>query len=131
MPETGTNAITIRIKREALEFALHAARNTYPEEFIGLLRKNTQGEISEILVIPRSTYGRGFSSIDLTMIPYTSNHCGSVHSHPSRAGRPSRGDLLSFSHFGSINLIVFYPFTQNDVAAYDSEGKKLEFEVVE
>jgi proteasome lid subunit RPN8/RPN11 len=129
MPETGTNKI--KIKREALEFALHAARNTYPEEFIGLLRKNTQGEISEILVIPRSTYGKGFSNVDMTMVPYTSNHCGSVHSHPSRVARPSSGDLLSFSRFGEVNIILAYPFTERDAAAYDSRGKPLTLEVVE
>lgn len=120
----------VKIKRDALEFALHAARSTYPDEFIGLLRKNSGGEISEILVIPRSTYGKGFSSVDLTMLQYTSNHCGSVHSHPSRIGGPSRGDIGAFAKMGEIHIIMFYPFEEDDVRAYDSAGRPTQLEVV-
>jgi proteasome lid subunit RPN8/RPN11 len=121
----------VRIKRAALEFMLNLARNMYPREFIGLLRENERKEISEVLLLPRSTYGRGFSSLDHYMVPYTIKYAGSVHSHPTPNARPSAGDILSFSKTGGVHIIVAYPFTENSVGVYNNKGDKLEYEVVE
>lgn len=115
----------VRITRDALDFILHAARNTYPEEFAGLLRKNRKGEIAEILVIPQTIYGEDFSSINLYNVPYTSRHCGSVHSHPGRSARPSEADLDFFRATGEIHLIVCRPFDSASIRAFDSAGKEL------
>jgi len=120
----------LRIKRAALEFMLTLARNMYPREFIGLLRENEKKEISEVLLLPRSTYGRGFSSLDHYMVPYTVKYVGSVHSHPTPNARPSAGDLLSFSKTGGVHIIVAYPFTENNIGVYSNNGEKLEYEVV-
>ena len=121
----------VRIKRAALEFMLNLAQSMYPREFIGLLRENERKEISEVLLLPRSTYGRGFSSLDHYMVPYTIKYAGSVHSHPSPNARPSAGDLLSFSKTGGVHIIVAYPFTENNIGVYSNRGEKLEYEVVE
>jgi len=121
----------VRIKRAALEFMLNLAQSMYPREFIGLLRENERKEISEVLLLPRSTYGRGFSSLDHYMVPYTIKYAGSVHSHPSPNARPSAGDLLSFSKTGGVHVIVAYPFTENNIGVYSNRGEKLEYEVVE
>ena len=121
----------LRIKRAALEFMLNLAKNMYPREFIGLLRENEKKEISEVLLLPRSTYGKGFSSIDHYMVPYTVKYVGSVHSHPTPNARPSAGDLLSFSKTGGVHIIVAYPFTENNIGVYSNKGEKLEYEVVE
>jgi len=121
----------MRIKRAAMEFMLNLARSMYPKEFIGLLRENDKKEISEVLLLPRSTYGRGFSSIDHYMVPYTVKYAGSVHSHPTPNARPSAGDLLSFSKTGGVHIIVAYPFTESNIGVYSNRGEKLEYEVVE
>ncbi|MFH1448187.1 MAG: Mov34/MPN/PAD-1 family protein [Candidatus Micrarchaeota archaeon] len=121
----------VRIKREALEFALHAAQNTYPDEFIGLLRDNEQGEITHVLVLPRSVYGKGYSSIDFTMIPMFSHACGSVHSHPAPSNRPSRGDRMFFSKLGRVHIILAYPYREQDAMAYDQNGEALGLEIVD
>jgi proteasome lid subunit RPN8/RPN11 len=121
----------VRIKREALEFALHAARNTYPDEFIALLREDAEGVVTHVLLLPRSTYGRGFSSIDFNMVPMFSHSCGSFHSHPVPSNRPSRGDLLFFSRFGKVHLIAGYPYEGGSVRAYGNEGQEVPLEVVE
>jgi proteasome lid subunit RPN8/RPN11 len=121
----------IKIKKTALEFMLNMARNMYPREFIGLLRENKRKEIYEVLLLPRSTYGRGFSSLDHYMVPYTVKYAGSVHSHPTPNPRPSAGDLLSFSRTGGIHIIVAYPFNESSFAVYNLKGEQLEFEVVE
>mgnify|MGYP005846984041 CR=1 FL=1 len=120
----------IQIRKVALEFIMHAARNTYPDEFIGLLRKNRRGEIAEVLVIPQSEYGRSHSAINFWNVPYTSRHCGSVHSHPNRVPYPSRADLAFFSHAGELHLIICRPFTERDVRAFDAKGRELPFEIV-
>lgn len=121
----------IKIKRTALEFILDLARNMYPREFIGLLRENKSKEIYEVLLLPRSTYGRGFSSLDNYMVPYTVKYVGSVHSHPSSSTTPSSGDLLSFSRTGGVHIIVAYPFNDSSIGVYNNKGEELEFEVIE
>jgi len=117
------------ITTAALEFMLHAARNTYPDEFAALLRKNKKGQISEVLVIPQTIYGEDFSSINFYNVAYTSGHCGSVHSHPSRDPRPSRADLAFFKASGDTHIIIAYPFTPNALRAYDSKGKALPIKI--
>jgi proteasome lid subunit RPN8/RPN11 len=121
----------IRIKRAALDFMLELSRNMYPREFIGLLRENANKEIYEVLLLPKSNYGRGFSSLDQYMVPYTIKYAGSVHSHPSPGARPSAGDLLSFSRTGGVHIIVAYPFNERSFAVYNRKGEPLEFEVIE
>lgn len=121
----------IKIKRAALEFILEMARRVYPNEFIGLLRENKKKEIYEVMLLPKSTFGKGFSSLDHYMVPYPLRYAGSVHSHPLPTLKPSAGDLLSFSRTGGVHIIVAFPFTEKNVAVYDKEGEKLEFQVVE
>ncbi|MEM4390083.1 MAG: Mov34/MPN/PAD-1 family protein [Candidatus Micrarchaeia archaeon] len=120
----------IAIKRRAFAFALEAARRTYPREFIGLLRKNRQGIVSEVLIIPLSTFGHDFSSIDLTMVPALSRACGSVHSHPKGPARPSPADLAFFSRTGDVHIILGYPFVEKNARAYDSTGRPLSLRTV-
>jgi proteasome lid subunit RPN8/RPN11 len=119
----------IKIKRAAMEFILTASKNTYPREFIGLLRKNKNNEISEVIVLPKSTYGKGFSSVDLTMVPYTSKYCGSIHSHPLPNSRPSKNDLLFFSKIGGVHILASYPFSEEDIKVYNKNGEELKFEI--
>jgi proteasome lid subunit RPN8/RPN11 len=121
----------IKIKRTALEFMLNMARNMYPREFIGLLRNNEKNEIYEVLLLPKSTYGRGFSSFDNYMVPYSLKYAGSVHSHPTPSTRPSAGDQLSFSRTGGVHIILAYPFSETSLAVYNRKGESLKFEVVE
>lgn len=120
----------IKIKRTALEFILNASKNTYPREFIGLLRKNKNNEISEVIVLPRSTYGRGFSTVDLTVVPYTSKYYGSIHSHPLPSSSPSKNDLLFFSKIGGVHIVASYPFSEEDIKVYNKNGEELKFEIV-
>jgi proteasome lid subunit RPN8/RPN11 len=121
----------IKIKRAALEFMLEMGRRVYPKEFIGLLRENKNKEIYEVMLLPKSTYGKGFSSLDSYMVPYPLKYAGSVHSHPAPTTKPSAGDLLSFSRSGGVHIIVAYPFTEKSIGVYNNRGEELEFEVVE
>lgn len=117
----------MKIRRKALEFILETAKGAYPREFIGLLRAE-KGVITEILLFPGSSFNRNSSSYAEHMIPIDMSIIGSVHSHPSEA-LPSRADLRVFSKW-SINIIAGYPYVPENLAAFDSNGKPVELEMV-
>ena len=120
----------VKIKRKLIETIAEASRNVYPEEFIGLLRKNRKGEVATLLLIPLSTFGEDFSEIQEDMLPMNLNECGSVHSHPDPDARPSDQDLVFFQR-GEVNLIIGYPYNEKTVRAYGPDGKKLDIEIVD
>lgn len=121
----------IQIKRSTLRGLLYAASNTYPNEFFALLgSRHRNNEIDEVIVVP-AIYGRVHTLIKSSLIPIDFKIVGSVHSHPTSQSKPSRADLHSFPVFGSIHLIIPYPFTIESVQAYDSGGRKIELKVVE
>jgi len=111
----------IRIKKEVLDFIVQAARNVYPAEFSGLLRM--EGDtITEVIVVPKTNFGHGFSIMEFIHLPITVKYEGSVHSHPSASNKPSKADLAFFSKIGRVHLIIAYPFTKETLAAYDNKG---------
>jgi proteasome lid subunit RPN8/RPN11 len=115
----------ILIKEVAVDFILQASKNLYPREFMGLLRME-EGVITEILVLPQSIWGEGFSSIGLMHMPYDSTIVGSVHSHPSTDGSPSKTDLREFGRSGKIHIIAAYPFDGlKDLGCYLSDGERV------
>ncbi|MCD6230222.1 MAG: Mov34/MPN/PAD-1 family protein [Candidatus Diapherotrites archaeon] len=117
-----------KINNDALEVILEASRNVYPNEFIGLLGGN-KTTITEIILLPASVYGNGFSSFSPFMAPLSLNHMGTVHSHPSGFS-PSRQDLTVFSKQGKVHIIAKPPYESiNDLRAFDSNGKQVEISV--
>ena len=124
------STVKIKIKKKLIETIAEASKNVYPEEFIGLLRKNRKGEVAMLLLIPLSTFGRSFSSIRSDMLPMNLGDCGSVHSHPSSDARPSAADLRFFQK-KEINLIIGYPYNEMTVKAYNKDGKLLNIEIVD
>jgi proteasome lid subunit RPN8/RPN11 len=118
--------ITVSISRKLLEAILSHAKALYPKETIFLLRgKRCTNliEISELVVPPHATYGRGFANIPIYMLPIDFSIVGTVHSHPSGNLMPSPADLNSF--WGSVLMIVAFPFTGKNVALYNHKGEKL------
>ncbi|MDO8339880.1 MAG: Mov34/MPN/PAD-1 family protein [Candidatus Burarchaeum sp.] len=120
----------IKITRDAFDFIAHASRNTYPEEFVGLLRKNKKGVINTILIIPLSEFGDGFSSINFNMVPMQSDSCGSVHSHPNGVPLPSHQDKLFFSKLGGVHLIIASPYDERSVRGFDEKGKPMAVQII-
>ena len=137
MPET-----KLAITRNALESALQGARETHPHEFICLLRgdkvkgkSKDAGEewlISEVIIPPFSIYDRTSSSYSPWFIPANSSEIASFHSHPSpNTAYPSGQDLRHFSQSQKFHFIACYPYRAQDANAFDSTGKRIEFEIVE
>jgi proteasome lid subunit RPN8/RPN11 len=121
------------INRKLLDAILDNARALHPRETILLLRgkaKRNRFEISDLVIPPLATRGRGFSSFPAYMLPMDFSLIGSVHSHPSGVLKPSLEDL---NHsFGRIIMIVAYPFagTEN-VAVYNHSGDRIPLKLSE
>lgn len=123
----------VAISRRLFEIILDSARSVYPRETILLLRgKAGRGriEITDIIIPPSATHGRGFSSFPLHTLPMDFSLIGSVHSHPSGNATPSVGDL---NHsFGRIIMIVAYPFLgKENVAVYNRSGEEITLELTD
>ena len=121
------------MERGVLDSIFEGARRLYPKETILLLRGKKKGssiEIRELVVPPLATYGQGFASLPLHMLPMDFSIVGTVHSHPSGDLEPSDVDFNHF--FGRILMIVGYPFEgEKDVVVYDSRGAKLPLRIPE
>lgn len=118
------------IKKDALDFILGVSGEVYPNEFGAMLRAE-KDIITEVLIIPGTTFGDSFTSTPMDMIPIDSSIIGSVHSHPSRSFSPSDEDVNFFGHTGKIHLIARYPYRDiNDVAAYDFKGGRVPLSVI-
>ncbi|MCX6801376.1 MAG: Mov34/MPN/PAD-1 family protein [Candidatus Diapherotrites archaeon] len=118
------------MKKSVLEDMLLSAKNSYPREFISLLGGDLQGKKISEFVIPPAESGVNFSSVNLYAIPIDETIIGSIHSHPGNSALPSTADKKFFSRF-LMNAIVCLPFGEENVAFYDSTGKKIRVEIVE
>lgn len=121
----------IRIKSATVESIIDSARNVYPNEFIALIGDGDNDKVIDELVMVPSVYGRDFSSMQMHLVPFDKSILGSVHSHPGRYNRPSKGDLMAFGSFGDIHFIISYPFNLGSLRAFNLKGKELEYEVVD
>ncbi|MCD6445435.1 Mov34/MPN/PAD-1 family protein [Candidatus Bathyarchaeota archaeon] len=121
------NSLMVSISKELLKEIFEGARRLYPKELILLLRgekdMNTV-KVSELVVPPSATLGRGFAAVPFYMLPIDFSIVGTVHSHPSGNLTPSTTDLNHV--FGLILMIVGFPFMdETNVAAYNRKGEKL------
>jgi proteasome lid subunit RPN8/RPN11 len=125
--------LIISINKELLEAILEGARRLYPKETMLLLRgrkSKKSVEINDLLIPPLATYGRGFSSLPLHMLPMDFSIVGTAHSHPSGNLMPSHADLNHF--FGVVLMITAFPFrNKENVAVYNRGGEKLTLQVTE
>jgi len=128
-----SEGLIVSINRELLEAILEGARRLYPKETMLLLRgkkSKRSVEIRGLLIPPLATYGRGFSSLPLHMLPMDFSLVGTAHSHPSGNLMPSHPDLNHF--FGVVLMITAFPFrNKENVAVYNRNGEKLTLQVIE
>jgi len=121
----------LRVNRSVVKSILSYAKAYYPREAILLLRGKADKEgmtISEVLVPPLAVHGYSFSNLPLHMLPIDFSILGIVHSHPSGGLRPSVQDLNGF--YGKIMMIVVYPLTERDLAAFNSRGEQVPYTIV-
>ena len=121
-----------KIKRDTLNFILESAKSTYPNEFGGFLRVDTDDKytIKEILILPGTISGDSHAIFKLHMLPIDFSIVGTVHSHPSYSNHPSDADILFFKKTGKVHIIVAIPFDTKSWRAYDFNGEEISLIVV-
>jgi len=122
----------IRFEKAVADSILTAAMSAYPRETILVLQGKKSGNeirLNNVLIPPLATYGRGFSMLLGSMLPWDLTVMGVAHSHPSGALKPSMHDLNHF--YGRIMVIAAHPFqSYDDLAVFDSDGSKIPHEIV-
>ncbi len=123
---------TVMVSQKLIKPILEDAKLLYPRETILLLRGKKSRDafyIEELVVPPLATYGHGFATVPLHMLPMDFSIIGTVHSHPSGNLAPSDADFNHF--FGRVLMIVGFPFASaENVAVYDPRGEKLPLHLI-
>jgi len=120
------------IKKKCLDLILECAKSSYPKEFGGLLRVDTNEKhtIIELIVLPGTISGDSQAIFRLHMLPIDLTIVGTVHSHPSPSARPSGADLELFRKHGRVHIIAASPFNESSWRAYDFNGEEIDLKVV-
>jgi proteasome lid subunit RPN8/RPN11 len=124
--------IEVLVPKEIIQMILESAKTLHPKETVFLLRGKTRKDritISEIVIPPSATYGKGFASLPMFMMPIDFSVIGTAHSHPSGSSALSVEDL---NHaIGKIMLVAAYPYNGVEcLAAYNRKGEKLRLRVI-
>ena len=121
----------ITLTKDARDGILSFCKMNHPNEGILILRgKSKRGDvfIDELVVPPFSETGADFAGFPHNPLPLDLSYVGIVHSHPSGSAKPSLTDLDNF--FGLVSMIVQSPYEDDDIFAWDSDGKELHFDIV-
>jgi proteasome lid subunit RPN8/RPN11 len=120
------------ITRLAANGIISYSRGHHPNEAILILRGKTSRDtitVDGLVIPPFASSGPYFSGFSNFFLPFDSSYVGTVHSHPSGSNRPSLEDL-NRGFFGSVSIIIAYPYEDETMAAYDSSGNKLEIKIL-
>ncbi len=121
----------ISLTKDARDGILSFCKMNHPNEGILILRgKSKRGDvyIDELVVPPFSETGADFAGFPHNPLPLDLSYVGIVHSHPSGPAKPSLTDLDNF--FGLVSIIVKSPYEDDDIFAWDSDGRELPLAIV-
>jgi len=118
------------IKKNVIKMIMESARDTYPKEFACLLR-HKEGVIKEVILLPGTIGGNSSALVYLHMMPVDFSLVGTAHSHPSGNTHPSETDLNFFRRFGSIHIIVGYPYTDDCFSVYNFNGEPIKIDILD
>ena len=121
----------ISLTKDARDGILSFCKMNHPNEGILILRgKSKRGDvyIDELVVPPFSETGADFAGFPHNPLPLDLSYVGIVHSHPSGSAKPSLTDLDNF--FGLVSMIVKSPYEDEDIFAWDSDGRELPLTIV-
>ena len=121
----------ISLTKDARDGILSFCKMNHPNEGILILRgKSKRGNvfIDELVVPPFSETGADFAGFPHNPLPLDLSYVGIVHSHPSGSAEPSLTDLDNF--FGLVSMIVKSPYENDDIFAWDSDGKEIPLVIV-
>ena len=121
----------ISLTKDARDGILSFCKMNHPNEGILILRgKSKRGDvfIDELVVPPFSETGADFAGFPHNPLPLDLSYVGIVHSHPTGSAKPSLTDLDNF--FGLVSIIVKSPYEDDDIFAWDSDGRELPLVIV-
>ena len=121
----------ISLTKDARDGILSFCKMNHPNEGILILRgKSKRGDvfIDELVVPPFSETGADFAGFPHNPLPLDLSYVGIVHSHPTGSAKPSLTDLDNF--FGLVSMIVKSPYEDEDIFAWDSDGRELPLVIV-
>lgn len=128
------------IAEETLSFALEAAEDAHPNEFLGILRATPAEEfdllddtgvvVTDLLVIPGTEAGPVSASLQTNMVPNDNLTVGSVHSHPNGVLQPSNEDIQTFGR-GQTHIIIGAPYERDCWAVFNRKGEPNELDVLD
>jgi proteasome lid subunit RPN8/RPN11 len=121
----------ISLTKDARDGILSFCKMNHPNEGILILRgKSKRGDvyIDELVVPPFSETGADFAGFPHNPLPLDLSYVGIVHSHPSGTAKPSLTDLDNF--FGLVSIIVKSPYEDDDIFAWDSDGRELPLVII-
>ena len=125
------NEREVILKKDIRDGILSYSKIKYPNEGILILRGKSKKGIITIdgLVIPPFAYGgTTYSGFPHHMLPGDPSYVGIVHSHPNGSPRQSLTDQQNF--WSLISLIVKYPYNDNDIFAWDSNGNSVKLTII-
>ncbi len=128
----------VGIAREALEFAMEAAEDSHPNEYLGLLRGTPAKEFdagpddgyiaTDVLMVPGTETNPVSATFNSSQVPNDFRTVGSVHSHPNGVLAPSDADRATFGR-GDVHVILGAPYDPNSWRAFDHEGEPRSLDV--
>ncbi|MFB6072774.1 MAG: Mov34/MPN/PAD-1 family protein [Halobacterium sp.] len=127
------------IAADALEFAMEAAEDSHPNEYLGLLRATPATDlgvadsgyvVTDVLVVPGTESNPVSATFGSSQVPNDMRTVGSVHSHPNGVLAPSDADRAMFGR-GQVHVILGHPYRRRDWRAFDSEGEPRDLEVLD
>ena len=121
----------VSLTKDARDGILSFCKMNHPNEGILILRgKAKRGDvfINGLVVPPFSETGADFAGFPNNPLPLDPRYVGIVHSQPVGSAEPSLTDLNNF--FGLVSMIVKSPYEDDDIFAWDSDGKEIPFVVV-
>jgi proteasome lid subunit RPN8/RPN11 len=119
------------ITRQAADGIITYSKTCHPNEGILILRGKSDKDkiVVDGLILPpfplQGPYYSGFPTYDL---PFDLSYVGTAHSHPSGSNRPSLEDLNNY--YGSVSIIISYPYADNNIAAFDRDGNHMQIEIM-
>jgi proteasome lid subunit RPN8/RPN11 len=118
------------IKKELIDLILEVSKDSFPNEFAGILRCE-KGVITEIMLLPGTISGGRSALLRLHMLPIDYTVVGTVHSHPGQSNHPSQGDLQLFGKFGYVHIITKVPYDRNCWKAWGLDGKPYHLDILD
>ena len=119
----------VAITQNVINGLISYSKMHHPYEGILILegdRKKSEIFINNLVIPPFSVHGPFYSGFPINELPFDLRYLGTAHSHPSDSSEPSLEDLNHF--YGLISIIICHPYDEENIHAYDSQGREVPLE---